>query len=156
MKKLFFLLIFIIFLGLLSFVVNYSEPEKNESEKQDLIKVSNPRPNQAIESPLFVQGEARGFWFFEASFPIKLFDENNFLLGIKPAQTLSEWMTEDFVPFEATFPFAVPSTLKGEFVLEKDNPSGLPENADELIIPVSFKEITKPNFRINDSKYIFK
>ena len=69
MKKIFFLLIFIIFLGLLSFVVNYSWPEKN-------------------------------------------------------------------------------------------NPSGLPENADELIIPVSFKEITKApselmtvNIFLNDSRF---
>ncbi len=57
-----------------------------------------------------------------------------------PAQALGEWMTEDFVPFSASLRFAVPSTPKGKLVLEKDNPSGLPENADELIIPVYFKE----------------
>jgi hypothetical protein len=49
-------------------------------------------------------------------------------------------MTEDFVPFSAILPFAVSSTPKGRLVLEKDNPSGLPEHADELIIPVYFKE----------------
>ena len=125
-----------------------SKPEKetegeisnNELEKSDLIKTDNPRPNQIIESPLFVKGEARGSWYFEADFPVKLFDDNGFLLGIMPAHALGDWMTEDFVPFTATLPFAVPSTLKGKLILEKDNPSGLPEYADELIVPVYFKE----------------
>ncbi|MBU4023174.1 GerMN domain-containing protein [Patescibacteria group bacterium] len=112
----------------------------NELEKLDLIKIDNPRPNQIIESPLSIKGEARGFWFFEASFPVKLFDDNGFLLAVMPVQSLGDWMTEDFVSFDTLFPFAVPSTKKGRLILEKDNPSGLPEHADELIIPVYFKE----------------
>ena len=112
----------------------------NELEKQNLIRVSKPRPNEIVESPLKIEGEARGGWFFEASFPVKLFDDNGFLLGITPAQALGNWMTEDFVEFSATLPFAVPSASKGKLILEKDNPSGLPEHADELIIPVYFKE----------------
>lgn len=112
----------------------------NELEKLDLIKVENPRPNQAIESPLFIKGEARDNWYFEADFPIKLFDDNGFLLGVRPSQALGNLMIEDFVAFDATLPFAVPSTQKGRLVLEKDNPSGLPEHADELIIPIHFEE----------------
>ncbi|MCK5044890.1 GerMN domain-containing protein [Candidatus Parcubacteria bacterium] len=119
----------------------FTEDIGNELEKLDLIKVDNPRPNQAIESPLYITGEARGFWFFEADFPVKLFDDNGFLLGVTPAQASGDWMTEDFVAFKATLLFAVPSTPKGKLVLEKDNPSGLPEHADELIIPIYFKEM---------------
>lgn len=128
---------------------------------KDLIKVTNIRPNQIIESPLLVEGKTRGFWFFEASFPIKLFDDNSFLLGMRPAQALGEWMTEDFVPFSVSFPFAVPSSLKGKLVLEKDNPSGLPENADELAIPVYFKEMAEvlpelmtAKIFLNDSRFV--
>ena len=121
----------------------FTEDIGNELEKVDLIKIDNPRLNQLIESPLFIKGEARGNWYFEASFPIKLFDDNGFLLGVMPAQALGDWMTEDFVPFSATLSFAVPSTPKGRLVLEKDNPSGLPEQADELKIPVYFKEVSK-------------
>jgi hypothetical protein len=121
----------------------FTEDIGNELEKADLIKISNPRPNQIIESPLLVKGEVRGFWYFEADFPVKLFDDNDFLLGIIPAQALGDWMTEDFVPFNTTFPFAVPSTKKGRLILEKDNPSGLPEHADELIVPVYFKEVSE-------------
>src|SRR3989344_1071832 len=78
-------------------------------EKAGLIKVGNLAINQSVESPLFVKGEAKGFWFFEASFPVKIYDENNFLLGVKPAQALGEWMTENFVPYETKIAFAVPS-----------------------------------------------
>lgn len=113
----------------------------NELQKQDLIRVEYPRPNEKVESPIFIKGEARGSWYFEADFPIKIFDDNGFLLGMAPAQAFGEWMTEDFVPFETSFPFAVPSTQRGKLVLEKDNPSGLPEHADELVTPVYFKEI---------------
>jgi len=133
----------------------------NELEKADLIRLSNPRPNQIIESPLFIKGEARGLWFFEADFPVKLFDDNGFLLGVKPAQALGEWMTEDFVPFNVTFPFAIPSTAKGKLVLEKDNPSGLLENADELRVPVVFEEVTEETkermvvkISLSDSRFV--
>lgn len=110
-------------------------------EKKDLIRITNIRSGQQVESPFVIKGEARGPWFFEASFPVKIFDDNGFLLGVKPAQALGDWMAEDFVPFSVVLPFAVPSASGGKLVLEKDNPSGLPENADELIVPVYFKEL---------------
>ena len=111
----------------------------NLLEKEYLIRVDTPRPNDTISSPLILEGEARGYWFFEASFPVKLFDGNGELLATAIAQAKEEWMTEDFVPFEATLEFQVPATQKGILVLEKDNPSGLPENADELRVPVKFE-----------------
>jgi len=107
-------------------------------EKADLIKVESPEPNQKITSPLIVRGEARGYWFFEASFPIKLLDGEENLIALEIATAQSEWMTEDFVPFEAVVEFENPATEKGILVFEKDNPSGLPENANELRIPVFF------------------
>ncbi len=111
----------------------------NEIEKIDLIRINTPRPNQLVKNPLEIKGEARGYWFFEADFPVRLIDANGQELGITIAQALLEWMTEDFVPFEATLEFQTPSTKKGTLILEKDNPSGLPENADELRVPVSFQ-----------------
>ncbi len=110
----------------------------NELEKINLIQITKPRPNETIQSPLEIKGEARGYWFFEADFPIKLIDENGELIVGGIAQAQGEWMTEDFVPFEAVLEFEVPETDKGTLILEKDNPSGLPENADELRVPVRF------------------
>ncbi len=112
----------------------------NAAEKADLIRVETPRPNQKITSPLTILGEARGTWFFEASFPVKLLDENGNLLAQIPAQAQGEWMTENFVPFTAKLEFPKPNTAKGLLILEKDNPSGLPQNADQLEIPVNFND----------------
>jgi hypothetical protein len=115
----------------------------NELEKTNLIKSSNPRPNQTIFSPLFIEGEARGTWFFEASFPIKLLDIDGKEIASAIAQAKSDWMTEDFVPFEAVLQFIAPDTKEGTLVFKKDNPSGLPEYDDELIIPIKFSEAVK-------------
>ena len=111
----------------------------NELEKIDLIRVEHPRPNQGVDSPLLVKGEARGTWFFEGDFPIKLLDRKGNVIGTAVAQAQDEWMTEDFVLFEAIIIFQKPTTGGiGTLILEKDNPSGLPENDDELRVPVLF------------------
>lgn len=110
----------------------------NANDKKDLIIVKNLQPNDIIASPVKISGEARGYWFFEASFPVKVNDAEGNELGVGIAQAKSDWMTEEFVPFEATVSFSSPQTETGLLVLEKDNPSGLPENDDALVIPVKF------------------
>lgn len=104
----------------------------------DLIWVEKPLANETIKSPLTVKGSARGTWYFEASFPVKLYDSRGKELIALPAQAKGDWMTENFVPFEAVLNFPKPTTETGVLVLEKDNPSGLPEHARELRIPVRF------------------
>lgn len=91
-----------------------------------------------MQSPLVVTGEARGTWFFEGSFPVALLDAHGNTLLQTYAQAQGEWMTEDFVPFRSELTFAAPPTATGTLLLEKDNPSGLPEHDDEFRIPVRF------------------
>lgn len=110
----------------------------NELEKIDLIQVETPRPNQTISSPLVVKGKARGAWFFEADFPISLADSKGRLIGSAVATAQADWMTEEFVPFEARLEFKNPQEEKGTLIFKKDNPSGLVEHDDELIMPVKF------------------
>ncbi len=119
------------------------EETENIPDKSELIRLDTPQPNETITSPLTVKGEARGYWFFEADFPVKLLNAKGEVIAIAIAQAKSDWMTEDFVPFEATLEFQSPGSEKGTLVLEKDNPSDLPENADELIIPVTFETATR-------------
>lgn len=118
---------------------SFTENIGNELGKTDLIRIDNPRPNQTIKSPVVIEGQARGSWFFEADFPIKLFDANGNQLGIAIAQAQSDWMTTDFVFFKATLEFVNPATDTGNLILEKDNPSGLPEYDDQLRVPVKFE-----------------
>ncbi len=110
-------------------------PNANQKDK---IFVTSPQENESISSPVMIKGEARGNWYFEASFPIALYDSNNTLLAEAPAQAIGEWMTEDFVPFELSLSFSKPTTTSGKIVLKKDNPSGLPENDEQIEIPVLF------------------
>lgn len=107
--------------------------------KENLIRLISPQSNEVVVSPPLVEGEARGNWFFEASFPIKLLDENDQQIALGIAQAQNEWMTENFVPFKTTLTFTRPTTPKGWLVLTKDNPSGLPEHDDELRIPIRFE-----------------
>lgn len=108
-------------------------------EKNDLIRLQSPKAGSVVKSPLLVQGLARGYWFFEASFPVKVYDATGNLLGIGIAQAQSDWMTEEFVPFQVIVEFETPATKEGTLVLEKDNPSGLLEHADELSVPIRFE-----------------
>ena len=104
----------------------------------NLIHVTQPQPNAVVTAPLTISGEARGTWYFEASFPVLLIGANGDTLAVKPAQAQGEWMTENFVPFTVTLSFAAPVASTGTLILKKDNPSGLPEHDVELRIPVRF------------------
>jgi hypothetical protein len=116
---------------------SFTQEIGNELELHDLILISNPRPNQKITSPLKINGTARGTWFFEASFPIKLVDEQGKTIAESHGEAKGEWMTEDFVPYEATLEFKT-NAKRGTLILEKDNPSGLSENDNQLEVPVVF------------------
>lgn len=106
----------------------------------NLVRAQNIQPDQQVSSPLVVQGEARGFWFFEASFPIRLLDELGRVLATGFGQANGDWMTNNFVPFTSSQLMFSTSTDadEGFLFLEKDNPSGLPQFDDQLIVPVKF------------------
>lgn len=110
-----------------------------------LIVLDTPIPDAVVTSPLTIIGKARGNWYFEASFPVRILDAHGNELAIAPATAQGDWMTTDFVPFSLILPFATSTTETGTLVLEKDNPSGLPEHDNELRIPVRFAVTTTPD-----------
>jgi len=107
--------------------------------KEDLIRVFSPLPNAVVKSPLVVEGQARGNWFFEGSFPLKLLDANGNEIARGIAQSQGEWMTTEFVSFKATLNFDAPTTKIGTLVLSKDNPSDKREFDDELRVSIHFR-----------------
>lgn len=117
---------------------SFTQDIGNELENSDHIVVEKPRPNERIASPLRVTGKARGTWYFEANFSAEIVDEENKSHGTAVVQAEGEWMTEEFVPFTTEIIFQQPTTQKGKLILRNANPSGLSENAKELIIPVEF------------------
>ena len=105
-----------------------------------MITINTPLPNTKATSPLEITGRARGNWYFEASFPIKLIDENGNIMAASHAQAQGDWMTENFVPFTSTLTWSSTSTTatSGMLIFMHDNPSGLPENDTEVRVPVTF------------------
>lgn len=102
------------------------------------VKISSPVRNASVAKTFTVVGEARGTWYFEASFPVQVRDPDNNLVGQGIAQATENWMTNEFVPFTAPITvenYSGPATL----VLMKDNPSGLPENEDSVEFPIVVK-----------------
>ncbi|MBI5414222.1 hypothetical protein HZA38_01780 [Candidatus Peregrinibacteria bacterium] len=117
----------------------FAEEMAPQEKSSDQIRVTSPQKNEVIKSPLEITGEARGPWFFEASFPIQLVDDKGNLIIESFAEAQGNWMTENFVPFVSKLEFSVPTGItNGELILKKDNPSGLPENDAEIRIPVRF------------------
>jgi len=102
-----------------------------------LATIEAPQANSVISSPLVVKGEAPGPWFFEASFPVKLLDNDGNLIVASQASPQSDPLTENFVPYKALLEFSTTAT-SGYLVLNNDNPSGLPENSRSVKIPVLF------------------
>jgi hypothetical protein len=115
------------------------EPPREAAAIPDLIELRTPLPGAILLSPLTLEGRARGSWFFEASFPVYLLDADGDTIAVMPAQAEGEWMTQAFVPFKATLTFTPPASPTGTLILAKDNPSGLPEHAAELRVPIRFR-----------------
>ncbi len=114
------------------------EADRND----DLIRIFTPHPGETISSPLSITGEARGNWYFEASFPVSLVDWDGRIIAEGVASAQGDWMTEDYVPFTAELDFTADTTVsdRGALILKKDNPSGLPENDNSLEVTVYFSK----------------
>ncbi|EKE16365.1 MAG: hypothetical protein ACD_11C00018G0001 [uncultured bacterium] len=123
-------------------------PQKNTSQRQqmeekipddaEMVVLKKPKSNETISSPLKIEGEARGNWFFEGIFLIKLTDKEGNVLSQSNAKALSDWMTTKFVSFESEIIFDKKNFSEGILVFEKSNPSGIPENNQSFKLPVFF------------------
>jgi len=112
------------------------QPQTEEAASN--IRIDNLIKDTVIKSPIKISGEAKN-WYFEGSFPVKIINESGETLAQGIATAQSDWMVDDFVPFEAELVFDPQKSLKGEIIFEKDNPSGLPENEESFRLPVLFK-----------------
>jgi uncharacterized membrane protein len=103
--------------------------------------VTSPTADSVITSPLTITGEAPGFWYFEATFPVVLVNWDGLIIAEGYATAQGEWMTENYVPFIATLEFIKPEYGDtGALILQRDNPSGLPENDDAIEFQILFED----------------
>lgn len=119
-------------------MVNLADPEGAD---ESTASVSNLSANQRISSPFTLRGMAEG-WFFEGSFTVKVFDTiGGTQIGTGFAMVppgAGSWMDPGSLPFEAQVYFVSNELSEGVLVLEKANPSGLPEHDESITIPVRF------------------
>jgi hypothetical protein len=109
------------------------------SRKGTRVSLSQPLSKSVLASPVAVKGVVPGNWSFEGSFPVTLLDSSGITIAQATAKVSGDWMTEDYVPFEATLTFDTPmGGGKGTLILKKDNPSGDANNDDSVLIPISF------------------
>ena len=116
------------------------------TESTELLILNSPQEGDEITSPLLISGVARGYWFFEASFPIELTNWDGLIIAQGIGQAQGDWMTEEYVPFTATIEYTSPYHAgdpdfmkRGTLILHKDNPSGLPEHDAAKEINVWFE-----------------
>lgn len=125
------------------------------SDKGVELIVTSPMKDSVVTSPLTITGSAPGFWYFEATFPISLVNWDGLIIAQGYATAQGEWMTEAHVPFTATLEFTdvLPLTegmedlsqvqdfmKKGALILQRDNPSGLPQNDDAVEFSIRYSE----------------
>lgn len=103
------------------------------------VVVDQPVYGAVINNPLIVSGQAKGFWFFEASLPVILKDDQGNVLAQTPATAQADWMTTDYVPFTATLNFNPGSSQYGVLIINKDNPSGDTSKDASFAVPVRFR-----------------
>lgn len=102
------------------------------------IQVTTPAPGATIPSTFTVTGKAVGGWYFEANFPYEVRNASGTKIAEGPVQAQGEWMTPSFVPF--SFSVSIPNYKgKATLILHNDNPSGLPENAASVSIPITIQ-----------------
>lgn len=144
-------IILIVLIAVLSilFVLDQQKIKKSETNKEQPVEdinveITNPKPNQVIESPLEVRGNIKGSWLFEASTSVVLTDWDGRIISEGYIQTTENWMTTDLVPFSGTLEFETPEDIgdfsdMGNLIIQKANPSGLPENAGAKEIRIRFR-----------------
>lgn len=118
--------------------ISFSSAEDQNRKISDLIEVEKPLPNAEVQSPLKIEGSARGDWYFEAEAPVKLVDEDYNTLAAGSIKAKGDWMKDAFVPFEAELSFQTPGAERGYLVFSRSNASGKPEHDRKYRIPVLF------------------
>jgi hypothetical protein len=140
-KEIWILVILAIIIVALAGVLLWPKPTERPPTPSDIV-VSNPKPNEEVFSPLKILGfvNGNGWTGFEGQVgTVKLLDSNGMELAIGVLVANTEW-TSLPTNFETTLNFQSASVQSGTLVFHNENPSGLPENNREFVLPV---KITK-------------
>ena len=122
---------------------NTSDNQDGVKEKQSFLSqkgakliLETPSDTNNVICPINIKG-----WFFEATFPIQLIDENNEIVENTQATADGEWTADGFVEFSAKV-YCQVSDLSGyKLKFMADNAAGVLELDDSIIIELYFNNI---------------
>jgi len=129
----------IIIVGLVGVLLMW--PKKTETPPPVVVSgidVFMPKANGEVTSPLEILGtvDGNGWIGFEGQVgTVKLVDNEGKELAFEILQATGEWM-QTSVNFKATLDFISLYEGEGKLIFNNENPSGLPENNREFILPV--------------------
>ncbi|MDY0097022.1 MAG: GerMN domain-containing protein [Candidatus Dojkabacteria bacterium] len=118
--------------------------QEEESEKGDTIYLDGVKSGDVLSVEDEVLGRAPSSWYFEGTFPVRIFNQQGDEIASLFAVATEEWAQEGDVPFSLELHSNLIELDEESIVVmqfEKDNPSGLEENADYLKITVTLKPV---------------
>lgn len=128
-------------------ISNYSEFSRRKDQQNASqtthgngnVTIIYPQINSEINSPLNMNGRVPAGWMFEGSSPVKILGEDRKLIAQGHATEVipGSWTSGQEIEFITDIKFST-NDKNGFIVLEKDNPSGLEENADLYEFSVKF------------------
>lgn len=144
----------IILIILSCFIITACSIENNRSEIKDSNITNNDNITKVVdedkkinatiervgENKLIINWKASGAWFFEASFPIILKDENQNIIAKNIATASWNWMTSDYVEFSSELEYTNPKSKYWYLIFQNDNPSGLEENLVEKNVKIKIAD----------------
>ena len=125
-----------------------NETQNTKPPSPEDLRLTTPKPSEVVSSPLEIAGEVCCGWFFEAEFPISIEDQNGNILGQTSARATSDWMTSDYIPFQATLEFNQGNATAGYLILSKSNLSDLREYDYSVKIPVRFESLPTTSLKV--------
>ncbi len=88
------------------------------------IVIESPISNNLVLSPVVIEGQASGVWFFEGQFNVVLTDQYRNVISSGIVLASKDSMTEELVPFEGSLSFVKPDTKSGFLIFEREDVSG--------------------------------
>lgn len=120
-----------------------TQKESTKTAKGLEFVLTSPLPNSTVACEFKIIGDMPRSWFFEGSFPyeIKIADK---VVYTGTAQTEDGDTTKELLHFVAKVECKDKCEGAGQIILKNANPSGLEDNSDSYMIPVTFPKCEVP------------
>jgi hypothetical protein len=121
--------------------ISIQSPSPTPVATSSAVVILEPKPNSFVKSPFTIKGQAPGSWLFEGQTTAKLERKDGTEIAQAVLLAETEWMTVEQVAFSGSMKFTKPAGVtEVNLIIEKSNPSGLPENADLIRIPLKLNK----------------